>query len=69
MSLTLTDGWTIFAIIKFSIKKIPGCMTYIVHPDIACMMLKRHSILNMVTDMVSSTENKIDCKITINSDL
>jgi hypothetical protein len=40
-------------------KKIPEFMTYIVHPDIACMMLKRHSILNMVTERVSSTENKI----------
>jgi hypothetical protein len=35
-------------------------MKCIIHPDIACMMLKRHSILNMVTGMVSSTENKIE---------
>jgi hypothetical protein len=51
------------AIIKFSIKKIPGCMKYIIHPDIACMMLKRHSVLNMVTEMVSSTENKMKYKL------
>ena len=30
----LSDGWKMSAIIKFSIKKIPGCMTYVVHPDL-----------------------------------
>ena len=32
MSFILTDSWKISAIIKLSIKKIPGCMTYVVHP-------------------------------------
>ena len=29
----MSDGWIISAIIKFSIKKIPGCMTYVVHTE------------------------------------
>ena len=31
-SFMLSDGWTISAIIKCSIKKTPGCITYVVHP-------------------------------------
>jgi hypothetical protein len=30
----LSDDSKISAIIKFSIKKIPRCMTYIVHPEL-----------------------------------
>jgi hypothetical protein len=32
MSFILSDGWKISAIIKYLIKKIPGCMTYVVQP-------------------------------------
>jgi hypothetical protein len=35
---------------------IPECMTYVVHPDIACMMLKR----NIVNARVSSPESKVE---------
>ena len=59
MSLTLTNGCTISAIRKSSMK-IPGGMTYVVHTDIACMMLNENFILNMVNERVSATENKIE---------
>ena len=40
-------------------KKIPEYMTYVVHPDIACMVLTRNFILNIVNERVSTTENKM----------
>jgi hypothetical protein len=42
MSFILSDGWKISAIMKFSIKKIPGCMTYVVHPDLFRLIIYQH---------------------------